>query len=246
MTGEEVFELCVNDRHPDPTLRSRGHPLGARARVHGAPAALGAGGDDPGLDHRLCRRIGGERGPAGDRPRPRGLAGQPAMGDQRLHALPRGLPAGGRRGRRPAGTAPRLHRGRRPVRRGLSRLRPLARDRAADRGARGAGRWVRRCSFPVRSPSSVRPSPKTNAAAPSAPGRASPPSPPPSGRCWAAGSSITWPGRRSSSSTRCFAWQRSGSPGAICRRALIPERRPASTGRARCWLSSAWPAWPSA
>ena len=37
-----------------------------------------------------------------------------------------------------------------------------------------------------------------------------------------------------------------GSPGAICRKASIRTRRPASTGWARCWRSQAWPAWPSA
>ena len=123
----------------------------------------------------------------------------------------------------------------------------LSRDtRAADRRAGGCRASARRCSFPVRWPSSARPFPRANAAAPSAPGRASPPSPPPSARCWAAGSSITCPGRRSFSSTRCSASPPSGSPGAVCRKASIPRRRPASTGRAHCWPSPAWPAWPSA
>ena len=44
----------------------------------------------------------------------------------------------------------------------------------------------------------------------------------------------------------CSALPRSGLPGVICRKASIPTRRPASTGRAHCWPSPAWPAWPSA
>ena len=43
-----------------------------------------------------------------------------------------------------------------------------------------------------------------------------------------------------------LAWRRCGSPGAICRKASIPRRRPASIGWARCWPSPAWPVWPSA
>src|SRR5713101_2730839 len=84
-----------HDHGPVGAVRGRGHPFDARrGALRGASEALGPGGDDLGVDHRLCRRVRGQYRLAGDRPRSLSGGGDAAMGDQCLHALPRGFSAG--------------------------------------------------------------------------------------------------------------------------------------------------------
>ncbi len=94
----------------------------------------------PGIDHGLCRRVGRQRGAAGDRDRSQGSGGGHPVAGQRLYAVPRCADADRRRGRRSNGPPPHLRHRRRHFRHRIALVRPVCDHRPVDRGESAARR----------------------------------------------------------------------------------------------------------
>ena len=124
-----------------PATRPAGGPAGGgRARHRGL--ALGADLAGPGAGGHRC--VDRDPGPAGD-PAGAGLfPGRAAVGDQRLRAGVRRVPAARRAAGRPAGPAGDPDRRGRPVHRRVAGLRAGQLGRVAGRGPRGRRAWARR------------------------------------------------------------------------------------------------------
>ena len=146
------------------------------------------------------------------------------MGDQRLRARLRRVPAARRPRRRHARAPPHLPRRHRRVHRGLAARRPRLVGGVADRGARASRASARRSSRRPRSRSSPRRSPKAaSATSRSAPGARSAASAPWPAYCSAGSSPTPSAGSGSSSST-----SRSASLAFVLAPLLLDESRDAS------------------
>ncbi len=108
-------------------------------RLPQALQTLGARCDDSRLEHRIHRRLGGQRRAASDAGRPRCARQRGAVDRQRLHAAARRADSHRRRGRRSLRTATDIRHRRARVHGSLRRLRLRAERSGADRCASSAG-----------------------------------------------------------------------------------------------------------
>ena len=98
--------------------------------------AVGAGGDDPRVEHRLHRRVRRQRRPAGDGDRSRHVRRRDSVAGQCLHALPFGVSADRGRRRRSFRPPPHIRRRHRGLRRRFTGVRTVGQHDGAHSGAR--------------------------------------------------------------------------------------------------------------
>ena len=128
---------AAHDQSEGATVRGSSDPVDTGGRkLPRERQAVGAGGDDPRVEHCLHRRVRRQRRPAGDGDRSRHVRRRDSVAGQCLHALPFGVSADRGRRRRSFRPPPHIRRRHRGLRRRFTGVRAVGRHDPAHSGAR--------------------------------------------------------------------------------------------------------------
>ena len=137
--SRRVVGDAAHDQSEGATVRGSIDPVDTGGRkLPRKRQAVGAGGDDPRVEHRLHRRVRRQRRPAGDGDRSRHVRRRGSVAGQCLHTLPFGVSADRGRRRRSFRPPPHIRRRHRDLRRRFTGVRAVGRHDGAHSGARDA------------------------------------------------------------------------------------------------------------